>query len=106
MEGGGFVDHHLLQQQKMVAFASGLQARLCAASCVSSLNELVLVIIADEVLHDANAMAANQSRSPEQIAAIAFELAMVRLPSSHTFFVCVACCNVRLTNYALFAVCS
>ena len=50
MEGGGFVDHHLLQQQKMVAFASGLQARLCAASCVSSLNELALVMIADEVL--------------------------------------------------------
>ena len=34
----------------MVAFASGLQARLGAASCVSSLNELALVMIADEVL--------------------------------------------------------
>ena len=34
----------------MVAFASGLPERLGAASCVSLLNEMVLVIIADEVL--------------------------------------------------------
>jgi hypothetical protein len=34
----------------VVAFASGLQARMGAASCVSSLNELALVMIADEVM--------------------------------------------------------
>ena len=43
------LDFFRVQQEKVVAFASGLQARLGVASCVSSLNELALVIIADEV---------------------------------------------------------
>ena len=34
----------------MVAFASGLHARLGAASQVSSLNDVALLLIADEVL--------------------------------------------------------
>ena len=39
-----------VQQQKVAAFASGLHARLGAASKVSSLNNEALVLIADEVL--------------------------------------------------------
>jgi hypothetical protein len=39
-----------LQQQKGVAFASGLQARLGAASFVLSMQQVVLKMIADEVL--------------------------------------------------------
>ena len=39
-----------VQQHKVAAFASGLHARLGAASRVSLLNDTVLVLIADEVL--------------------------------------------------------
>jgi len=39
-----------VQQHKVVAFASGLHVRLGAASRVSSLNDVALVLIADEVL--------------------------------------------------------
>jgi hypothetical protein len=49
-ENAKILDWFRLQQQKVVAFASGLQTRMGAASCVSSLNELALVMIADEVL--------------------------------------------------------
>ena len=42
--------HWRLQQQKVVAFAGGLHARLGSASRVSSLNDVALVLIADEVL--------------------------------------------------------
>ena len=38
------------QQQKVAAFASGMHARLGAASGVSWLDEQALVMIADEVL--------------------------------------------------------
>jgi len=40
----------LMQQQKVAAFASGLHARLGAASLVWSLNDVALVLIADEVM--------------------------------------------------------
>jgi hypothetical protein len=36
-----------LQQQKFVAFASALHVRLGVESCASSINEQVLIIIAD-----------------------------------------------------------
>ena len=49
-ENARILDWFRVQQQKVVAFASGLQTRMGAASCVSSLNELALVMIADEVL--------------------------------------------------------
>jgi len=49
-ENAEILDFFRAQQEKVVAFASGMQARLGAASCVSSLNELALVMIADEVL--------------------------------------------------------
>jgi len=54
-EGGTWNDatvleYLILQQQNMVAFASGLHVRLGAASRVSWLNDFVLVLIADEVL--------------------------------------------------------
>ena len=39
-----------VQQQKVAAFASGMHARLGAASGVSWLDEQALVMIADEVL--------------------------------------------------------
>jgi len=39
-----------VQQHKVAAFASGLHARLGAASWMSSLNDMALVLIADEVL--------------------------------------------------------
>ena len=44
------LQHWRVQQQKVAAFASGLHARLGAASKVSSLNDVALVLIADEVL--------------------------------------------------------
>ena len=49
-ENAEILDFFRAQQEKVVSFASGMQARLGAASCVSSLNELALVMIADEVL--------------------------------------------------------
>jgi len=39
-----------VQQHRVLAFASGMHRRLGAASCVSSLNELALGMIGDEVL--------------------------------------------------------
>jgi len=39
-----------MQQEKVVAFISGLQARLGAASLVSMLHDVALVLITDEVL--------------------------------------------------------
>ena len=39
-----------LQQEKVATFASGLHARLGAASCVARLNDLTLMVIAHEVL--------------------------------------------------------
>jgi len=44
------LEHWRLQQQKVVAFAGGLHVRLGSASRVSSLNDVALVLIADEVL--------------------------------------------------------
>jgi len=44
------MQHWRVQQHKVEAFASGLHARMGAASQVSSLNVVVLVLIADEVL--------------------------------------------------------
>ena len=44
------LDYLRLQQQKVAAFASGMHARLGAASGVSWLDEQALVMIADEVL--------------------------------------------------------
>ena len=44
------LQHWRVQQHKVAAFASGLHARLGAASWVSSLNDMALVLIADEVL--------------------------------------------------------
>jgi Leucine-rich repeat (LRR) protein len=44
------LDYFRVQQAKMAAFASGLHVRLGQASCLSSLNDLILVLIADEVL--------------------------------------------------------
>jgi len=44
------LDYLRVQQQKVAAFASGMHARLGAASGVSWLDEQALVMIADEVL--------------------------------------------------------
>ncbi len=44
------LDYFRVQQQKVAAFASGMHARLGAASGVSCLDEQALVMIADEVL--------------------------------------------------------
>ncbi len=44
------LDYFRVQQQKVAAFASGMHARLGAASGVSWLDEQALVMIADEVL--------------------------------------------------------
>ena len=44
------LQHWRVQQQKVAAFASGLHARLGVVSRVSSLNDVALVLIADEVL--------------------------------------------------------
>ena len=44
------LDYLRLQQQKVAAFASGMHARLGAASGVSWLDEQALVMIANEVL--------------------------------------------------------
>ena len=44
------LQHWGVQQHKVAVFASGLHARLGAASRVSSLNDVALVLIADEVL--------------------------------------------------------
>ena len=44
------LDYLCVQQQKVAAFASGIHARLGAASGVSWLDEQALVMIADEVL--------------------------------------------------------
>ena len=44
------IDYLRVQQQKVAAFASGMHARLGAASGVSWLDEQALVMIADEVL--------------------------------------------------------
>ena len=44
------IDYLRVQQQKVAAFASGMHARLGAASGVSRLDEQTLVMIADEVL--------------------------------------------------------
>ena len=44
------IDYLRVQQQKVAAFASGMHARLGAASGVSWLDEQALEIIADEVL--------------------------------------------------------
>jgi len=44
------VEHWRVQQAKVAAFASGMHVRLGAASHVSSLNDVALVLIADEVL--------------------------------------------------------
>jgi len=44
------LDYLRVQQQKVAAFASGMHARLGAASGVSWLDEQALVMIANEVL--------------------------------------------------------
>jgi hypothetical protein len=44
------LDFSWVQQQKVAAFASLMHARLGAASCVSRLNEQLLVMIANAVL--------------------------------------------------------
>jgi hypothetical protein len=54
------LDYFRVHRQKVAAFASGMHSRLGAASCVSLLDELALIMIANEVLggrglHDPNA---------------------------------------------------
>jgi len=49
-ENTAILQHWRVQQHKVAAFASGLHAQLGAASQVSSLNDVALVLIADEVL--------------------------------------------------------
>ena len=49
-ENAEVLDFFRGQQEKVVVFASRLHARMDIASCVSSLNELSLVMITDEVL--------------------------------------------------------
>jgi len=49
-ENTAILQHWRVQQEKVAALASGLHAQLGAASRVSSLNDVALVLIADEVL--------------------------------------------------------
>ena len=49
-DNSAILQHWRVQQHKVVAFASGLHVRLGATSRVSTLNDMALVLIADEVL--------------------------------------------------------
>jgi len=49
-DNAAILQHWRVQQNKVAAFASGLHVRLGEASQVSSLNDVALVLIADEVL--------------------------------------------------------